>query len=732
MNFSIHQYPSDFDLESTIVKNHRDYLNWPLVYFLEEKALKENVLREAYVGETTDVISRLKTHSKTFKKQKLSSVNLIFSELFNKSATLDIESNLIRYIAADGQYSLQNGNLGLSNHKYLNQKEVYWQLFNEIWSELRSLGIARHSLEHIDNSDLFKYSPYKSLSKEQVSGLKTILECLLDENAKVSLIQGGAGTGKSILAIFLFKLLKTELDDFNYSDFDEEDEELFLLVSKVRAKYNTLKMALVIPMTSFRQTIANVFRNIKGLSKSMVIGPSDISKENYDLIIVDEAHRLRQRRNLVGYKTFDDGFKRANLDPKQNDELDLIQVCCDKSILFYDPLQSIKPSDVDSIKFRDLKELSTTRFEKLTTQFRVKGGNKYVDLVHEIFNEANNVSKTKEIGLYDFKLFDNLEQMVNEIHKKEKSLGLSRMIAGFAWEWISNENPEAFDIVIGDIQLKWNSITVDWVNSKNAINEVGCIHTTQGYDLNYTGIIIGPELDYDFNTNRFVIYKDLYKDKNGKNTIKDDNILLEYVINIYKTILLRGIEGTYVYVCNPNLRKYLGQYISKFEVSVSGKETKIKISEEPTKHTVQFYDLKIAAGLFSDEQNIDKIKYLEIPNLVNHDDYFACKVVGDSMNKVIPNGSICLFKKYTGGSRNGLITLVESNEIHDVDFGSTYTIKEYTSKKTIDEDGWKHEEIILKPLSTFAYEPIILRDEGTINFRVIGVFEKVLKVDLVL
>lgn len=731
MNFSIHQYPSDFDLESTIVKNHRDYLNWPLVYFLEEKALKENVLREAYVGETTDVISRLKTHSKTFKKQKLSSVNLIFSELFNKSATLDIESNLIRYIAADGQYSLQNGNLGLSNHKYLNQKEVYWQLFNEIWSELRSLGIARHSLEHIDNSDLFKYSPYKSLSKEQVSGLKTILECLLDENAKVSLIQGGAGTGKSILAIFLFKLLKTELDDFNYSDFDEEDEELFILVSKVREKYNTLKMALVIPMTSFRQTIANVFRNIKGLSKNMVIGPSDISKDNYDLIIVDEAHRLRQRRNLVGYKTFDDGFKRANLDPKQYDELDLIQVCSDKSILFYDPLQSIKPTDVDSTKFSKLKELSTTRFEKLTKQFRVKGGNKYVELINEIFNDANITTITKDIGFYDFKLFDSLEQMINEIHKKEKLFGLSRMIAGFAWEWISSKNPDAYDIVIGDIKLKWNSLTEDWVNSKNAINEVGCIHTTQGYDLNYSGIIIGPELDYDFNTKSFIVDKDIYKDKNGKNTIKEDNILLDYVINIYKTILLRGIEGTYVYVCNPNLRKYLGQYISKFEVGDSGKETKIKISEEPTKHTVQYYDLEIAAGLFSDEQNVDKIKYLEMPDLVNHDDYFACKVVGDSMNKVIPNGSICLFKKYTGGSRNGLITLVESSEIHDVDFGSTYTIKEYTSKKTIDEDGWKHEEIILKPLSTLPYEPIILRDEGTINFKVIGVFEKVLKVDLV-
>ncbi|MGA9211257.1 GIY-YIG nuclease family protein, partial [Kaistella sp.] len=222
MSFSIQQYPFDTNLESTILENHREFLNWPLVYFLEEEKSKE-----AYVGETTDVLTRLKAHSKTEKKQNLSCVNLILSERFNKSATLDVESNLIRYIAADGTYSLQNGNLGISNHQYYQQKEVYWEQFKDIWTELRSLGIARHSLDYIDNSDLFKYSPYKSLSKEQINGLKTILICLLDDQAKVSLIQGGAGTGKSILAIFLFKLLKTDLNDFNYSDFDEEDEELF-------------------------------------------------------------------------------------------------------------------------------------------------------------------------------------------------------------------------------------------------------------------------------------------------------------------------------------------------------------------------------------------------------------------------------------------------------------------------------------------------------------------------
>ena len=294
--FSITQYPFDQQLEFTLLSQQREYLTWPVVYFLQN-----NLQKEAYVGETTDMVSRMKTHLKTPKKQSLSTVSLIKSELFNKSATLDIEANLIRYIAADGEFTLQNGNLGISNHHFYQQKEVYWKLFKDIWADLQSKGIARHSLEYIDNSDLFKYSPYKSLSREQNKGLKTILECLLDPQAKVSLIHGGAGTGKSILAIFLFKLLKTNLSDFNRADFEEEDEELFLLVEKVREQYKDLAMGLVIPMQSFRKTIANVFRNIKGLSPKMVIGPAEVAKSRFDLLIVDEGHRLRQWRNLAAY-----------------------------------------------------------------------------------------------------------------------------------------------------------------------------------------------------------------------------------------------------------------------------------------------------------------------------------------------------------------------------------------------------------------------------------------------
>jgi DUF2075 family protein len=719
--FSINHYNFDVDLEQQIIVNHRDYLSWPLVYFLNDETSKD-----AYVGETTDVLNRMKAHSKTEKKKNLSSVNLILSDYFNKSATLDLEANLIRYIAADGQYNLQNGNLGIANHHYFQQKEIYWELFKNIWDELKSMGIARHSLEHIDNSDLFKYSPYKSLSKEQINSLKLILNCLLDKNARVSLIQGGAGTGKSILAIFLFKLLKTNLENFNFSDFEEDDDELFKLLKKVKDHYGEINMALVIPMASFRKTISKVFKNIQGLSPKMVIGPSELAKQKYDLVIVDEGHRLRRRVNLGPYfKPFDDTCNLFGLDKMSASELDWLLIQSKKTLLFYDRHQSIKPSDVLRKRFIELENDSSTRIETLKTQFRSRGGNDYVQFIHEILSDNTKQRDKFQSVDYECFLFNDIQNMIDEIHKKETSDGLSRIVAGYAWEWLSNKNKDAYDIEIGDAKLRWNSVAIDWVNSKNSINEVGCIHTTQGYDLNYVGVIIGPELDYDFEKNQLTINKSRYKDKAGKNTISDENILKDYILNIYKTILLRGVKGVFIYACNENLRKYLSNFLN---IKDQIKNTiQLQFLNEPNEFAIPFYDLKVAAGSFSTNQKSNEIKYLDFGKTLNpKENYFACKIVGESMNKIIPNNSICLFEKYDGGSRNGLITLVEMTNYTDEDLGSNYTIKEYSSKKTTSEDGWKHEEITLIPKSTLPYDPIILRDEETIGLKVVGIFVKIL------
>lgn len=118
------------------------------------------------------------------------------------------------------------------------------------------------------------------------------------------------------------------------------------------------------------------------------------------------------------------------------------------------------------------------------------------------------------------------------------------------------------DIEIEEVKLNWNSVNQNWVYSENAINEVGCIHTVQGYDLNYAGVIIGPEISYNPNKKEFVIHAEKYMDINGRKGVDDPEELKRYIINIYKTLLTRGIEGTYVYIVDPGLREYFKEMIN--------------------------------------------------------------------------------------------------------------------------------------------------------------------------
>jgi len=556
-SFQIKEYPFNHKLENLLLDREDFFLRRPIIYLL-----KNNESKEVYVGETTDMVTRFRNHLKSEKGKLFTSVYLILSEFFNKSATLDIESNLIRYLAADKSFKLQNGNLGIRDHQFYQQKEIYQEQFQSIWAELMEKGMVKYTLAQIDNLDLFKYSPYKSLSNDQIIGLKTILMCLLDEKAKLSLIHGAAGTGKSIIAIFLFKLLKTDLEDFNYLAFDESDEELFELVKKIKEKYYELEMALVIPILSFRKTISKVFKDIEGLSSNMVISPSQIGKRKYDILIVDEGHRLKRRKNLgTYYKTFDSFNDDLGLDKHKGTELNWVQLRSDKTLIFYDRFQSIKPSDVAINDFLELERRDTTRSEELRSQFRVRGGISYMDFIHEIFSDHTSLEpKFFKSKRYEFLLFNSVESMYERIKQKEDRVGLCRMIAGYAWEWKSKSNKSLYDISIGGFELKWNS-NIEWMNSLNAINEVGHIENIQGRDLNYAGVIIGPELDYNFITQSFVVFKDRYMDIIGKNSVEDIDTLKNYILNIYRTMLFRSIFGTYVYVCNDNLRKYLSQYI---------------------------------------------------------------------------------------------------------------------------------------------------------------------------
>lgn len=724
-SFEIKRYVFDYGMFNDFQQNHYASNLWPVVYILSDGKQKE-----AYVGETTDTFSRMLNHLKNEKKNKLTAVHLISSHKFNKSATLDIESNLIKYISGDGQYKLMNGNIGLANHNYYQKQEIYWNIFKEIWDGLRAEGISKHPIEYIDNSDLFKYSPYKSLTNEQIEGLSDIIKNLLQDNTETLLIEGGAGTGKTVLATFLFKLIYSDNDDLNFKEFGESEEEFIDLVFKLKAKYPNPKMALVVPMTSFRNTLKSVFKNVKGLSAKMVMGPAEVARGEYDIVLVDESHRLRRRINLGTYfGAFDKTCELLDLDKNNCSELDWILLKSKKRVLFYDANQSIKPSDAVADDFIRLKHSNRTKIAHLKSQLRVRGGNDYVSYINKLLNceliPSINKFSSKS---YDFKLFDSIKDLKNEISKRNKQHGLSRLVAGYSWPWISKNNNELNDIIIEDVEFKWNSISNDWVNSENAINEVGCIHTTQGYDLNYAGIIFGNEISYDKNKNEIVIIPENYHDKNGKQTITNPDELKKFIINIYKTILLRGIKGTYIYACDKELREYLRSFVESYESSEQDVPA-LKISEDKFEDSLPLYDLKAAAGSFSDLQTVDGCKWVELPlGYRNSSDLFACYVIGESMNKIIPNGSICLFRKYTGGSRDGKIVLVEHTNIQDPDFGSGYTIKEYHSKKVATEDEWYHQSIYLKPLSTDpGFQEIVIEADEINSLKVIGIFEQVLQ-----
>lgn len=148
----------------------------------------------------------------------------------------------------------------------------------------------------------------------------------------------------------------------------------------------------------------------------------------------------------------------------------------------------------------------------------------------------------------------------------------------------------------------------------------------------------------------------------------------------------------------------------------------------PYKNCIPLYDIKVAAGDFSRLQVSEETSWIELARPFNYsDDYFVCQVVGESMNKVIPNNSWCLFRKDTGGSRNGKIVLVHQMNIQDADFGAGFTVKEYESIKSTDENGWRHDIIVLKPKSYSSdYQDLILTDDSLTDFRVLGLFVEVL------
>lgn len=645
--------------------------DWPVVYIIENQ-------HEVYIGETTSAHNRSRQHYENKDRARLERLHIITDEESNKSVTLDLESQLIQYFSAEGTLRLQNGNKGLVNHNYFD-RDRYRAKLETIWKKLQGLKLVKRELSDIENSELFKYSPYKALTEDQMAVADELYEVIKAGYPSVHIVNGGPGTGKTILATYLVKLLK-------------EDD-----------KTKDLEIGLVISMTSLRKSIQDAFSYVTGLSRSMVIGPSEVANKKYDLLIVDEAHRLRQRRNITNYRSHDAMNKLLGFG-KDGTELDWVLKSSKQQILFYDENQSVRPADVHVGQFKSLN--ATHHF--LTSQLRVKGGEKYIEFINSIFGGGENLDA--QFSSFDFQIYDDVAKMVEDIKTKNGEFSLCRVVAGFAWPWVSRGKPEATDIDIDGYKLKWNSTTTNWVNSRNAINEVGCIHTVQGYDLNYVGVIVGPELGYDEKSDRLTIRKEHYADANGWHGVTDPKELESYIINIYKTLMTRGMRGCYVYFVDKETERFFKSRIAG--VLSIGKPVAKAVLSPYAKEMVRVPLVGSApcGKPLDHKENIDDYILVEKTKIKPGFKYFILKAEGDSMNLAgINDGDLVLCRlQEKADTGNRVVALL----------GDNVTIKEYGPRK----DGIR----LLIPKSTNKTHTPITPGEGDI---VQGIVQEVIKSD---
>lgn len=525
--------------------------DWPMVYILSNHD-------EAYVGQTTSVSTRMKQHGDNEEKQAFTQVNVIFNEEFNASVITDYEHRLIGCLHGDGRYTLTNKNDGMTDTDYFS-KSQYAAMFEDLWADLRAHGLAEHTLEEIEESDIFKYSPYKALTLDQHEALEKIMGAIKNglADARPIVVEGMPGTGKTVLAVFLLKMLKDDPD------------------------YANLNVRLLEPITSVRTTLKQSLGTVAGLSPDDVIGPVDLVKPEYgfvpgqhkniDILLVDEAHKLKRRKNLSNYPNHDNPSRALGMDVEST-QLDWVLDQAKLPVLFYDPLQAIGPNCVTPASLADKLGVALEHPITLETQMRVKGGRAYLDYVMKVLTGDD--PEPRDFGAYQLVFHEDFDEFSDSFQHTWEQHDLTRMVAGYAWPWSTKagrkkkpgDRDDGFDFTLGHLDLKWNTTNDGWVamglDDPGIAHEVGCIHSIQGYDLSYAYVIIGQDAKLDPGTGALVCDKSHYFDVNGKNTATQEE-LDAFIRNIYYVLLTRGIYGTHIYVVDQELRAHLRKYFAR-------------------------------------------------------------------------------------------------------------------------------------------------------------------------
>ena len=331
-------------------------------------------------------------------------------------------------------------------------------------------------------------------------------------------------------------------------------------------------------MDGLRNTIKFVFKQTKNwLKGNMALWPTHIATdycdthEKFDIVFVDEAHRLCQYKNITWMWAYKTTAERCWMTPEDYTCLDFIMYWSKYRVLVYDSEQTVKWSDITPEQFRKSLDWVNVKTYELTSQMRCKWWKTYIDYVKDILDNKPWLTKQEMANWYEFKLYMDADKMINKIKELDKQYELCRNVCSESWQWKTKNKKRdeikskgLYDIEINWKWYVWNTCVAWWLVSPNAINEIWCIHTVQWYDLNYVWLIFWKEIDYDERTDLIVTNKDIFRWEYIKKQASPKKFH-EYILNAYKVIMTRWIKWCYVYAYNQWLRKFLSRLIDVVE-----------------------------------------------------------------------------------------------------------------------------------------------------------------------
>jgi DUF2075 family protein len=405
----------------------------------------------------------------------------------------------------------------------------------------------------IDGNEEFIMIDDQKVAFESI--LRTVRDSIKTGTKKTIIIEGGPGTGKSVLAINL--LVKICNMNLNCQYVTKNSAPRYVYCEKLKGNYT-------------QKYINNLFKGSGSYTET--------EENEIDVLVVDEAHRLNKKSGM---------FK--NLGENQIKE---IITTAKVSVFFVDNNQKVTMDDVGDIEEikRYAKLLGVkTRMLELSSQFRCNGSDGYLSWLDDVLEIRETGNFDGFDFDYDYKVFDDPSELKKAIEYKNNINNKSRLVAGYCYEWISKGkgNWDKHDIEFSeyDFKMKWNlSSSNTWAIDKDSVSECGCIHTCQGLEFDYVGVIIGKDLRYengmlitDFNerakTDRSLKgIKKLYKEDKEKALQKSSEIIK----NTYRILMTRGIKGCYIWCEDEGLRNYFKTRMNSMESQIGIKEIEEK------------------------------------------------------------------------------------------------------------------------------------------------------------